>query len=104
MPASSHRDPAGTARISCGHGRPGPGRTAHEAVTWHMNWRSQAVHRLAETVTPALPAAALVAAVAADEDGYAVKLSDDCPLEGRFEIGSITKTMTGTVLAAVEAG
>jgi serine-type D-Ala-D-Ala carboxypeptidase/endopeptidase len=66
-----------------------------------MNWRSQAVHRLIEAVGPALPAKAVVAAVAADEDGYAVKLSDDCPLEGRFEIGSITKTMTGTVLAAL---
>src|ERR1700733_16167444 len=66
-----------------------------------MNWRSEAVHRLTETVSPTLPAPAVVAAVAADEGGYAVKLSDDCPLEGRFEIGSITKTMTGTVLAAL---
>ena len=59
------------------------------------------MHRLTETVAPAVPAPAVVAAVAADEDGYAVKLSDDCPLDGRFEIGSITKTMTGTVLAAL---
>ena len=59
------------------------------------------MHRLADTVEPTLPATAVVAAVAADQDGYAVKLSDDCPLDGRFEIGSITKTMTGAVLAAL---
>jgi CubicO group peptidase (beta-lactamase class C family) len=56
---------------------------------------------LAGTVGPALPAAAVIAAVAADEGGYAVKLSDDCPLDGRFEIGSMTKTMTGAVLASL---
>jgi len=52
-------------------------------------------------VGPALPATAVIAAVAADEGGYAVKLSDDCPLDGRFEIGSMTKTMTGAVLASL---
>src|SRR5207247_8506623 len=36
-----------------------------------------------------------------DLGGYAVKLSDDCPLDGRFEIGSMTKTMTGAVLASL---
>jgi CubicO group peptidase (beta-lactamase class C family) len=56
---------------------------------------------LAGAVGPALPANAVIAAVAADEGGYAVKLSDDCPLDGRFEIGSLTKTMTGTVLASL---
>jgi CubicO group peptidase (beta-lactamase class C family) len=56
---------------------------------------------LAGAVGPALPAKAVLAAVAADEGGYAVKLSDDCPLDGRFEIGSMTKTMTGTVLASL---
>jgi CubicO group peptidase (beta-lactamase class C family) len=56
---------------------------------------------LAGAVGPALPASAVLAAVAADEGGYAVKLSDDCPLDGRFEIGSLTKTMTGTVLASL---
>jgi len=56
---------------------------------------------LAGAVGPALPATAVLAAVAADEGGYAVKLSDDCPLDGRFEIGSMTKTMTGAVLASL---
>jgi serine-type D-Ala-D-Ala carboxypeptidase/endopeptidase len=64
-------------------------------------WRSTAVAGLAGAVGPALPATAVIAAVAADEGGYAVKLSDDCPLDGRFEIGSLTKTMTGTVLASL---
>jgi len=59
------------------------------------------VAELTGAVSPALPAAAVIAAVAADEGGYAVKLSDDCPLDGRFEIGSATKTMTGMVLASL---
>lgn len=56
---------------------------------------------LAEAVGPALPRRAVFAAVAADDGGYAVRISDDCPLDGRFELGSVTKTMTGTVLAAL---
>ncbi len=56
---------------------------------------------LAGAVGPALPATAVLAAIAADDGGYAVKLSDDCPLDGRFEIGSMTKTMTGAVLASL---
>jgi serine-type D-Ala-D-Ala carboxypeptidase/endopeptidase len=64
-------------------------------------WRSAAVTGLAGAVGPALPARAVIAAVAADEGGYAVRLSDDCPLDGRFEIGSMTKTMTGIVLASL---
>jgi serine-type D-Ala-D-Ala carboxypeptidase/endopeptidase len=59
---------------------------------------------LAETLEPTLPEAAVVAVVAADDGGYAVRLSDDCPLNGRFEIGSVTKTMTGVVLAALVNG
>lgn len=59
---------------------------------------------LAVAVSPALPATAVIAAVAADEGGYAVQLSDDCPLDGRFEIGSMTKTMTGAVLSSLVNG
>jgi CubicO group peptidase (beta-lactamase class C family) len=66
-----------------------------------VSWRAGAVAELAETVEPALPRRALFAAVAADDGGYAVRISDDCPLDGRFEVGSVTKTMTGTVLAAL---
>jgi len=64
-------------------------------------WRSAAAAGLAGAVGPSLPAKAVIAAVAADEGGYAVKLSDDCPLDGRFEVGSMTKTMTGAVLASL---
>ena len=56
---------------------------------------------LAQVLDPLFPDPAVIAVAAADEDGYAVKLSDSCPLDGRFEIGSITKTMTGVVLASV---
>lgn len=66
-----------------------------------MNWRSATARGLAGGLGPALPAGAVIAAVAADEGGYAVQLSDSCPLDGRFEIGSITKTMTGAVLASL---
>jgi serine-type D-Ala-D-Ala carboxypeptidase/endopeptidase len=66
-----------------------------------VNWRSATVAKLAESLVPELPAPSVIAAVAADQGGYAVKLSDSCPLDGRFEIGSITKTMTGAVLASL---
>ena len=66
-----------------------------------MLWRSAAAAGLAGAVGAPLPATAVIAAVAADEGGYAVRLSDHCPLDGRFEIGSMTKTMTGTVLASL---
>jgi CubicO group peptidase (beta-lactamase class C family) len=66
-----------------------------------VHWRSATVERLVDTLAPALPATAVIAAVAADDGGYAVKLSGSCPMDGRFEIGSITKTMTGTVLASL---
>jgi D-alanyl-D-alanine-carboxypeptidase/D-alanyl-D-alanine-endopeptidase len=64
-------------------------------------WRSAAAAGLAGAVGAPLAATAVIAAVAADEGGYAVRLSDHCPLDGRFEIGSMTKTMTGTVLASL---
>jgi D-alanyl-D-alanine-carboxypeptidase/D-alanyl-D-alanine-endopeptidase len=64
-------------------------------------WRLPAAQELIRTLHALLPRNALIAAIAADEDGYAVELSDGCPPDGRFEIGSITKTMTGTVLASL---
>jgi hypothetical protein len=45
-----------------------------------VNWRSSAVAGLVDTVAPALPAAAVLAAVAADDGRYAVRLSDACPI------------------------
>lgn len=76
-------------------------RARSYAHNWGVNWRSTAVTGLAETLAPSFPEPAVIAVAAADEDGYAVKLSDSCPLDGRFEIGSITKTMTGLVLATL---
>jgi serine-type D-Ala-D-Ala carboxypeptidase/endopeptidase len=66
-----------------------------------VSWRATTVRKLAEAVSPGLPRRAMFAAVAADDGGYAVRISDDCPMDGRFEVGSVTKTMTGTVLAAL---
>jgi CubicO group peptidase (beta-lactamase class C family) len=66
-----------------------------------MNWRSAAVEGLADALSATLLPTALIAAVAADDGGYAVKLSDECSLDGRFEIGSVTKTLTGVLLAAL---
>jgi len=64
-----------------------------------VNWRAGAVGELLDVLAPTLPDGVVIAAVAADEGGYAVKLSDECPLDGRFEIGSVSKTLTGAVLA-----
>ncbi|WP_370365772.1 serine hydrolase domain-containing protein [Catenulispora sp. GP43] len=50
---------------------------------------------------PRLPEIAAVCAVAADHEAFSVHLSDGCPVDGRFEIGSITKTMTGILLASL---
>jgi serine-type D-Ala-D-Ala carboxypeptidase/endopeptidase len=66
-----------------------------------VSWRSRTVRELVGTLRPSLPAAAVVAAIAADDDGYAIELSDDDAADGRFEIGSPTKTMTGVVLASL---
>jgi Beta-lactamase len=48
-----------------------------------------------------LPDAAVLAVTTADGEGHSVALSDGCSADGRFEIGSITKTMTGAVLASL---
>ncbi|WP_345473555.1 hypothetical protein [Actinoallomurus oryzae] len=59
-----------------------------------MNWRSTTVAGLVDALGPTLPAAAFVAAIAADDGGCAVRLSDGCPLEGRFEMGSPVRPWT----------
>ena len=40
-------------------------------------------------------------AATGDDDGPAVWCSDNCSAAGRFEIGSLTRTMTGAVLASL---
>jgi serine-type D-Ala-D-Ala carboxypeptidase/endopeptidase len=66
-------------------------------------WRADVVRHLVDALTPTLPPKTFIAAVGADAGGYAVRLTDSCPLDGRFEIGSITKTITGAVLASLVA-
>ena len=61
----------------------------------------RAAQALSRDVRDVLAQTALVAVATADEDGYSVELNDGCPADGRFEIGSITKTMTGAVLASL---
>jgi CubicO group peptidase (beta-lactamase class C family) len=41
----------------------------------------------------------MVAGIAIDETGTAISLSDGCPADARFEVGSVTKTMTAVLLA-----
>jgi serine-type D-Ala-D-Ala carboxypeptidase/endopeptidase len=66
-----------------------------------VSWRSSAAQELVRSFRSSLPSPAVVAAVAADDDGYTVELSEGCAPDGRFEIGSPTKTMTGAVLASL---
>jgi CubicO group peptidase (beta-lactamase class C family) len=62
-------------------------------------WSPRPAHR-SEAQTPCRDAA-IVAAIAADDQGYSVDLSEGCAPDGRFEISSRTKTMTGVVFASL---
>jgi serine-type D-Ala-D-Ala carboxypeptidase/endopeptidase len=70
-----------------------------------MTWAEQAARSLTETFagssgTPGV----VVAAAGVDEAGAASQVSPaDTPPDGRFEIGSVTKTMTATLLALLAA-
>ena len=66
-----------------------------------VSWRVHSSRALAHNLRAALPDTAVVAVTTADDEGYSVDLSDGCSADGRFEIGSITKTMTGAVLASL---
>jgi serine-type D-Ala-D-Ala carboxypeptidase/endopeptidase len=70
-----------------------------------MAWSEDAAGPLAETFDGAVGAPGSVVAVACvDEAGTTVAASPrDAPAGGRFEIGSITKTMTATLLALLDA-
>lgn len=70
-----------------------------------MTWGGDAAQSLAETFdgTFAAPGAA-AAAACTDETGTTVAVSPaGTPADGRFEIGSVTKTMTAALLALLEA-
>jgi CubicO group peptidase (beta-lactamase class C family) len=66
-----------------------------------MSWRARTARALVDGLRPGLSETAALAVVTADGEGYTVESSGRCPADGRFEIGSITKTMTGTVLASL---
>ena len=66
-----------------------------------MTWRSDTADRLLDSLRVGLPRTAAIVVATADDDGPAVLRSDNCSAAGRFEIGSITKTMTGAVLASL---
>ena len=70
-----------------------------------MTWGKQAANSLAETLGSWFTADGVAAAAAAvDASGTAIAASPpDLPDDGRFEIGSVTKTMTATVLASLAA-
>jgi CubicO group peptidase (beta-lactamase class C family) len=70
-----------------------------------MTWGKPAAHALAEAVGGWFSAGEVVAAAAAvDESGTVIAASPaDMPADGRFEVGSITKTMTAAVLASLAA-
>lgn len=70
-----------------------------------MTWREDAVQPLAETFDGAFGSPGVVTAAACtDETGTAVAVSPgDTPADGRFETGSVTKTMTAALLALLEA-
>ncbi len=70
-----------------------------------MAWSEDAARPLAETFDGAFGVPGVVVAAACiDEAGAAVQVSPgDAPADGRFEIGSVTKTMTATLLAVLEA-
>jgi D-alanyl-D-alanine-carboxypeptidase/D-alanyl-D-alanine-endopeptidase len=75
-----------------------------------MAWAEQAARLLTETFDGSFEAAGIVVAAAGidaastDEAGTVLHASPpDTPGDGRFEIGSVTKTMTATLLALLAA-
>jgi D-alanyl-D-alanine-carboxypeptidase/D-alanyl-D-alanine-endopeptidase len=75
-----------------------------------MAWAEQAARSLTETFDDSFEAAGIAVAAAgidiadADLAGTALHASPaDTPADGRFEIGSVTKTMTATLLALLAA-
>ena len=66
-----------------------------------MAWREDAARSLTETFDGAFDSpGVVVAAACVDEAGTGIGVSPgDAPADGRFEIGSVTKTMTAALLA-----
>src|ERR1700728_606943 len=70
-----------------------------------MAWSTDAARPLTEAFNGALGAAGTVIGVACIDDAETVIQVDpgDTPADGRFEVGSVTKTMTATLLALLAA-
>jgi Beta-lactamase len=70
-----------------------------------MAWRENAARSLTETFDGVFDSpGVVVAAACVDEAGAGIGVSPgDAPADGRFEIGSVTKTMTATLLALLAA-
>jgi D-alanyl-D-alanine-carboxypeptidase/D-alanyl-D-alanine-endopeptidase len=68
-----------------------------------MAWAEQAARSLAETFEGSFDAAGVAVAAAAVDGADTVSHRSGAPPDGRFEIGSVTKTMTATLLALLAA-
>ncbi len=71
-----------------------------------MDWDSERAQAVFETLDEAFPGDGIVVAVAAVDfggNGPAFAISEGAPQDARFEIGSITKTMTAALLASLAA-
>jgi serine-type D-Ala-D-Ala carboxypeptidase/endopeptidase len=70
-----------------------------------MSWSQDAARSLAETFDGAFDSSAVViGAACVDAAGEVAAVSTgDAPADGRFEIGSVTKTMTAMLVALLEA-
>jgi CubicO group peptidase (beta-lactamase class C family) len=69
-----------------------------------MAWDSERAQAVFEALDGAFPGDGIVVAVAAvdrDDGGPAFAVTEGLPEDARFEIGSITKTMTATLLACL---
>src|SRR5690348_8744195 len=70
-----------------------------------MTWGKQAAHALAEALGGWFAGVGVAAAVAAVDAAETVIAANpaELPADGRFEIGSVTKTMTATLLTSLAA-
>ena len=68
-----------------------------------MAWAQRAARLLAETFAGAFDADGVVVAAAGVDPAGPASLVSPGPADGRFEIGSVTKTMTATLLALLAA-
>jgi serine-type D-Ala-D-Ala carboxypeptidase/endopeptidase len=67
-----------------------------------VSWASEHAQSAFGALDGAFPRSRIVVAVTAiDADGAVFVASDGMPADGRFEIGSVTKTMTATLLASL---